>query len=135
MTNDNDSALQWGGSGTTILTSSTARVAADAKTVHADAVSASLRVLADNAGTPASGDTIDLWVAWSPDGTNFDTDEHAEYLGRLDTFGSNDPGEDPAARTFELSVSGMQAFKLLSRGNQAATRNITLSAVYNEHRG
>ena len=132
--NDNDSALQWSASSSTSLTSNTARVASDAKTIHADAVGASLRVLCDNAGTPASGDTIDLWIAWSPDGTNYDTDEHAMFLGRLDTFGTNDPGEDPAAKTFFLAVSGFQSFRLLARGNQSASRNITLSAIYNEHR-
>jgi len=133
-TNNNDAALTWSSSGTVSLTSNTTRVASDAVSVHVDAVQASLRVLVDNAGTPASGDTIDLWIAWSPDASAFDTEEHAQFLGKLDTYATNDPGEDPAAKTFTLNVSGKQSFKLLARGNQAASRNITLSAIYNEHR-
>lgn len=133
-TNDNDSALQWSASSTKSLTSNTTREASDAKTIHADAVSASLQVKADNSGTPASGDTVDLWIAWSPDASSYDTEEHAQYLGRLDTYGSNDPGEDPALKSYTLRVSGKQSFKLLARGNQAASRNVTLSAIYNEHR-
>lgn len=132
--NNNTTTVQWSGSGSVSLTSNTTRVASDAVTVHADAVEGAIQVKADNAGTPASGDTIDLWVVWSVDGTNYDTEEHAQFLGRLDTYGSNDPGEDPAAKTFSLNVNAKQKFKLLSRGNQAASRNQTITATYNEHR-
>ncbi len=103
-------------------------------TIHADAVQASIQVKADNSGTPASGDYVDLWIAWSPDATNYDTDEHAMPLGRLDTVAANTPGEDPATATYALNVSGKQKFKLLSKANQGGTRAITLTAVYNEHR-
>lgn len=113
---------------------STSRFTSDAVTIHADAVSASLQVLLDNQGTPASGDYVDLQVAFSADGTNYDTDEHAVYLPRMDTFGSNDPGEDPCRRTFWLDVSGKQKFKLIAKANQGGTRTINLSALYNEHR-
>lgn len=133
-TNDNEVAITWSSSSTKSLTSNTTREASDARTIHADAVQASLQVSADNAGTPASGDTVDLWIAWSPDASTYDTEEHAQWLGKLDTYGSNDPGEDPARKTFTLNVSGKQAFKLLARGNQSASRNVTLSAIYNEHR-
>lgn len=102
--------------------------------IHADAVQGSLQVRLDNSGSPASGDYVDLQIAWSADGTNFDTDEHAHYLPRMDTFGSSDPGEDPCAKTFTLNVSGKQKFKLIAKANQGATRAISLVAVYNEHR-
>lgn len=113
---------------------STSRFTSDAVTIHADAVSASLQVLLDNQGTPASGDYVDLQVAWTADGTNYDSDEHALYLPRMDTFGTNDPGEDPCRRTFWLDVSGKQKFKLIAKANQGGTRTINLSALYNEHR-
>lgn len=132
--NNNTTTVQWSGSGSVSLTSNTTRVASDAVTIHADAVEGAIQVKADNAGTPASGDTVDLWVVWSVDGTNYDTEEHAQFLGRLDTYGTNDPGEDPASRTYSLNVNAKQKFKLLSRGNQAASRNQTITAVYNEHR-
>lgn len=133
-TNNNDAAVQWSASSTKSLTSNTTREASDAVSIHADAVQASLQVKVDNSGTPASGDTVDLWISWSPDASVYDTEEYAQFLGRLDTYATNDPGEDPAQRTYTLNVSGKQSFKLLARGNQAASRNVTLSAIYNEHR-
>lgn len=132
--NNNDAAVTWSASSTKSLTSNTTREASDAVSINADAVQASLQVKIDNSGTPASGDTVDLWISWSPDASVYDTEEHAQFLGRLDTYATNDPGEDPAQRTYTLDVSGKQSFKLLARGNQAASRNVTLSAIYNEHR-
>lgn len=132
--NNNDAAVTWSASSTKSLTSNTTREASDAVSINADAVQASLQVKIDNSGTPASGDTVDLWISWSPDASVYDTEEHAQFLGRLDTYATNDPGEDPASRTYTLNVSGKQSFKLLARGNQAASRNVTLSAIYNEHR-
>ena len=132
-TNDNDAAVQWSASSTKSL-NSTSRFDSDAVSIHVDAVQASLQVKVDNSGTPASGDYVDLWIKWSPDATEYDTDEHAMFLGRLDTVAANDPGEDPATRTFDLNVSGKQSFKLTSKANQGGTRAITISAIYNEHR-
>lgn len=139
MANTNINETEIAFSGTSTVTTpkalnSTSRFTFDTVTIHADAVSASLQVRLDNQGTPASGDWVDLQIEWSVDGTNFDTDEHAAYLPRMDTFGSNDPGEDPCSKTFALDVSGKQAFKLLARANQGGTRTINLTAVYNEHR-
>lgn len=137
-TNDNEVAITYA-SGTSSVTTpkplnSNNRFDFDAKAIHADAVMASLWVKADNQGTAASGDYVDLWIKWSPDASEFDTDEHAMWLGRLDTFATNDPGEDPAAKLFRLDVSGKQAFKLMAKPNQGATRTINLTAIYNEHR-
>jgi hypothetical protein len=135
--NTNTTAVAFGGTSTMSTPkglSSTNRFIFDAITVHADAVSAALTVTLDNQGTPASGDYVDLQIAWSADGTSFDSDEHAMYLPRMDTFGTNDPGEDPCTRTFTLHVSGKQKFKLLAKANQGGTRTVNLSAIYNEHR-
>lgn len=132
-TNNNDAAIQWSASSTKSL-NTTGRFDSDAVSIHADAVQASLQVKVDNSGTPASNDVVDVWIKWSADGTEYDTDEHAMYLGRLDTVAANDPGEDPATRTFTLNVSGKQSFKLTSRAFQGGTRAITISAIYNEHR-
>jgi hypothetical protein len=134
LTNDHDVAVTWSAASSLTMNSNTTRYESDSEPIHATAIAATLRVLVDNAGTPASGDVVDLWISWSVDGTNFDTPEHAMALGRLDTVAANDPGEDPAARTFRLPINGAQAFKLVSRAPQSATRNITISAIYNEQR-
>lgn len=131
--NNNDAAILWSASSTVSL-SSASRVDSDAVTIHADAVSAVIQVKADNSGTPAAGDVVNLWIKWSPDGTSYDTDEHAMPLPRLDTVAANDPGEDPATRSYTIAVSGKQSFKLSSAAPLGATRAITVSAIYNEHR-
>ncbi len=132
--NNNVTNLAWSSASPKAL-NTTSRVDSDVVTISADAVSASLAVTCDNQGTPASGDYVDLWIKWSVDGgTTYATDEHAQYLGRIDTYGSNDPGEDPATRVYTLMVSGKQKFKLEAKANQGSSRTINLSAVYNEHR-
>ena len=132
-TNDNDSALQWSASSTKSL-NSTSRFDSDAKAINADAHTVVLQITCDNSGTPASCDYVDNWIKWSSDGSTFDTDEHAEYLGRLDTYGSNDPGEDPCTKTYEIAAVGKQSYKLTSKANQGGTRAVTISAVHNEAR-
>lgn len=131
--NANNVAVQWAASSTKSLNAAT-RVDSDAITINADAVQAALQITIDNSGTPAAGDVVNLWVKWSADGTNFDSDEHAQGLGLMDTVAANTPGEDPATRTYVLDVSGKQALKLSSAAPQGASRAITISAVYNEHR-
>lgn len=132
--NANNSPVQWSASSTKSL-NSTARFDSDAVPVNADAVQGALQVTCDNNGTPATGDYVDLWIKWSLDGgTTYDTDEHAMYLGRIDTVSANDPGEDPATRTYTLSVGARRNFKLTAKANQGGTRAITISAIYNEHR-
>lgn len=130
-TNNTPTTLQWGASTPKTL-NTTGRVASDAVAVSANAVGGAIAVLIDNQSTPAAGDTVDLWIAWSVDGTNYDTDEHAQPLGRMSTVGADDPGEDPARETFDLfNLPGKQSFKLIARANQGATRNIVISAVFN----
>lgn len=131
--NNNDAAVLWSASSTKSL-NSTSRFDSDAVSINADAVTASLQVKVDNSGTPASGDYVDCWIKWSPDASEYDTDENAMYLFRLDTVAANDPGEDPATRTITLNISGKQSFKLVSKANQGGTRAVTISAIYNEHR-
>lgn len=130
--NNNNTVLSWSASNTVSLNTAN-RVLSDAVSINANAVQGAIRVNAVNGSSPVSGDTVDLWASWSVDGTAFDTDEHSLYLGRLDTFLTNDPGENPAAKTFDLNVSGKRSFKLIARAAQGASRAITLSAVYNEH--
>ncbi|MFN7341375.1 MAG: hypothetical protein ACK5VI_09885 [Opitutia bacterium] len=134
LTNNNTSPVQWSGVSSLTMNNSTTRYESDAEAIDPTAIAATLQVRVDNQGTPASGDIVELWISWSPDATNFDTPEHAMPLSRLDTVAANDPGEDPAARTFRLPINGSRAFKLISRAPQSASRNIVISAIYNEQR-
>jgi hypothetical protein len=111
----------------------TTRQDSDAFTFDATDVLASVQVNADNAGTPAGSDYVDVyWKQSNGDvlgdsGDDFDTDEHALYLGRLDTVAANTPGEDPARRTWAIPT-GAKAGKLSVVGANAATRNIVIRA-------
>lgn len=120
--------------------STNSRVDSDAVALNVEDWDASIQLSADNSGTPASGDTVDVYVKWSngdvlnDTGDDYDTDEHAEFLMRLDTYTTNTPGEDPARRTVPLAVSGKKAFKLSVVAAQGATRAITFAARLVTHR-
>jgi len=93
-----------------------------------------LQVSADNAGTPASGDTCVVYVARTTgdilgdSGADFDTDEHSEFVMVLDTYAANSPGEDPARKTVPVDITGCTAYKVGVLCAQAATRNIVVRA-------
>jgi len=95
-------------------------------------VAASVQVSADNSGTPASGDTAICRIQWSNGdvlgntGDDFDTTEHAEHLGMLDTFLTNTPGEDPARRTYHLHLGGSRKLRIAVTCPNAASRNIVV---------
>lgn len=113
----------------------------DAVAINADDDSGSVQASADNAGTPASGDVVDIYVKWSngdvlgDSADDFDTSEHAEWLGRLDTYATNTPGEDPARKTFSFRARGKKAFKIFAVAAQGASRAITFRARYVGTRG
>lgn len=112
----------------------------DPITLHVEDWDGSVQVSVDNQGTPASGDTCAVYAGWSngdvlgDSGDDFDSDEHAEYLDVIDTYGSNTPGEDPARRTIPLRPSGKKAFRLGVLCAQAASRNIVVRARLITHR-
>lgn len=106
----------------------------DAISMPEAAFGATITVKADNNGTPASGDTVDVYARYTvgdpdaePDSADeYDTVEHARYLGQLNTYASDTPGEDPAIKTFEVSavVKGLYLYVY----NNAASNGITVSA-------
>jgi hypothetical protein len=127
--------------------------AADSRTVNSGSIAwsdafalnvedweAEILLSADNQGTPANGDVADFYIGYTSGdilgggGDDFPTDEHAEFLARLDTYGSNTPGEDPArcARPVRTSASG---FRIGVICPQAGTRNIVVRARVVTHRG
>jgi hypothetical protein len=133
-----ESQVQFSAS-SSITVSSNTQADSDAFSFDATTIMAGIVVSADNAGTPASGDYVDFyWKSSTGDvlgdsANDYETDEHATYLGRVDTVAANTPGEDPARKYFELPV-GATAGKLSYKCNQAATRNIVLRARITEVR-
>lgn len=125
-------AIQWSASSSKTINSATA-VTSDAFAFNVEDWEADIYITADNQGTPASGDYVDFWWAYTPDATNYDSTEHAEYLGRLDTYSTNTPGEDPAAFTRPLRTAS-KGGKLIASAPQAATRNIVITAQVIAHR-
>ena len=93
-----------------------------------------LQISADNAGTPASGDTCVVYVARTTGdilgdtGNDYDTDEHGEWVMTLDTYATNTPGEDPARKTVPVDLRGCTGYKVGVVCAQAATRNIVVRA-------
>lgn len=135
----NATALAWSSAASVTVSSATV-VWSDAITLNVEDWDGAIQINADNAGTAASGDTCDVYVAWSngdvlgDSGDDFDSVEHAEYVGRLDTYATNTPGEDPARRTWALDVSGKKALKIGVSCPQAATRNIVVRGILSTHR-
>jgi hypothetical protein len=135
----NETGITWSAAASISL-NSTSRFDSDAVTLNVEDWDASLQVSADNSGTPASGDVVDVYVLWTngdilgDSGDDYDTAEHAEFLCRLDTFSTNTPGEDPARRTVPLSVSGKKAFKVSAVAAQGGTRAVTFRARLVTHR-
>lgn len=106
----------------------------DAISFSADATDCQFQCKADNQGTPASGDTVEVYLRASLDGgTTYDTDEHMRLIMRLDTYATNLPGEDPATQTRMIDVRGIPAAKFCFKAAQGGTRTINVSAQINEH--
>lgn len=112
---------------------STAFFDSDAIAFSADATDCWLQVKADNQGTPAGGDTVDVYLRASLDGgTTYDSDEHMRWVTRIDTYGANTPGEDPATQTVQIYVRGIPGGKIAFKAAQGGTRTINVSAQINE---
>ena len=102
----------------------------DAITGVADEILITQTIKADNAGTPASGDTVDVYVmktAGDPDADPDSADEYPDvnHLDHLCTLDTN--ATDPAITTKQFSVAGCTAWKLYFESN-AATNSITVSS-------
>jgi len=103
----------------------------DVITPSANAVKMQITMKANNAGTPASGDTVDFYLmrtSGDPDGAatdEYDTAGHAGFLAQLDTN-----TENPAIKTVDIPVAWKGA-KLYVKSN-AATNSITVSAAIYE---
>ena len=123
----------WAG-GVTVSVAAGAAAVSDVVTPGADAVGAVLQVKADNTGTPAAGDTLDVYLLMTtgdpdadPDSADeFDTINHGLFLMRLDTS-----ADDPALKTVEIPTA-MKAYKVRVVNNGAS--GMTVSAqVYEQN--
>lgn len=124
--------IQWASSDSKTVSAATIQWS-DAKSVTAGYWDPVIQVEADNAGTPASGDTCVVYIARSngdianaAGADDFDSDEHGEQIMYLDTYGSNTPGEDPARKSLAIQIGGCKSYKIGVICAQAATRNITV---------
>lgn len=132
-------ALTWSATAS-VSVSNGSNATSDAFTFNASDWAAAIQIDANNNGTPASGDTLDCYILWSAgdvlgdSASDYDTVEHAQLLGRLDTNTSNTPGEDPARRTFPLPNIAALGFKLYCVNNSSG-RSITVRAMVVTQRG
>lgn len=137
----NQQQVTWSSGSTSVtLSSNNTRSTSDAMTLSVEDWDGDLHLYADNSGTPASGDTVDFYIHYSTGDLNADasddyaTNEHAEFLCKLDTYASNTPGEDPASKIIPIRCTAGK-FKISCEGPQVASRNIVCRARLETHRG
>lgn len=110
----------------------------DAFTFNVEDWDGVVQLSADNDGTPAAGDTVSFFIAYTSgdilgdSGSDYDTTEHATFLALLDTVAANTPGEDPARVTVPIHT-GALGFKIIAKNNSAG-RAITVRARVVTHR-
>jgi hypothetical protein len=135
-----ENQITWAAAASITLTSATAQVS-DAFTFHVEDFDGAIQVSADNAGTPATGDVVNVYLAYTTgdllgdSGSDYDTTKGAMPLGRLNTYASDADGEDPQRKLFVLPTLAPLGGKLIVQAPNAASRNITVRARRVEHRG
>lgn len=100
----------------------------DAFVFNAGDWAAQIQVEANNNGTPASGDTVDVYILWDV-GSVSDTAATAVALCVLDTY-----AVDPAVITVTLPTPAASGFRLHA-ANRSSGRSITVSAKVATLRG
>jgi hypothetical protein len=134
-----ETQVTWSAASSITLSSAT-QTDSDAFTISVEAYDFAIQVSADNSGTPASGDVLNVYLKKSSgdilgdSGDDFDTNEHAEFLCQLDTFSTNTPGEDPARRTIDGIPAAAGKYKLSVAAPNAASRNVVVRARIVEHK-
>lgn len=135
-----ETQVTWSAASSITLSNAT-QTDSDTFTLHDSCISASVQIYVDNQNTtPQAGDTLATRIKWSSGdilgnaADTFDTNQHSQNLGLFDTVAANTPGEDPAARTFHLSLGGARKFKLSVVAAQAASRNLVVRARVVEQR-
>lgn len=133
-----ETQITWDSGSSSKSVSSGSTATSDAFSYNAEDWEAELAFSADNDGTPASGDTIDVYVAYTAgdilgdSGSDYSTTEHAEWVARLDTVAANTPGEDPARCSVPLRTAPL-GLKVIAKNNSGG-RAITVRARVVTHR-
>lgn len=125
--------VYWAGA-VTVSVAAGGAATSDAITPGADAVGAILQVKADNTGTPAAGDTLDVYLlmtAGDPDAATdvadeYDTINHGLFLMRLDTS-----ADDPALKSVEIPTA-MKGYKVRVVNNGASAMTVS-AQVYEQN--
>jgi len=137
-----ETQVTWSSANTKSLNSNSWFVS-DAIPFNAEDWEAELQIRADNSGTPASGDTVEVRILYTagdvdngggaddyPDvNTSGSTAARAELAAFLDTYSNYDP--DGITVPLRTSAKG---FKVACRAAQGATRAITVALRLITHR-
>lgn len=137
-----ETQITWAAANTKSL-NSTSWFVSDEITLNDSDWEGGIQFRADNAGTPASGDTVEIRILYSvgdldagggandyPDAnTSGTTAAQANFLALLDTYSNYDPDSK-----FCPIDTAPKAFKIAARAAQGATRAITLSGRLITHR-
>lgn len=140
----NEVQVTWSAANTKTLNTNN-WVISDEITLNDSDWQAMVQARGDNAGTPASGDTVEIRVLYTtgdvdngggsddyPDvNTSGSTASQAPLLGVLDTYNNYDPD----TFTRPISLAGKSKVKFAARAAQGATRSIVLAMRINTVRG
>ena len=128
---NNEQQVQWSSSNSVSVTAGSNQTS-DQITLSTAAYDAMITLKADNAGTPASGDTVEFYALLScgdPDGAGAaefpNDDSNGTFLAVLDTN-----ADDPTIKTVAFPVGAPYA-KIYAKSN-ASSNAITVSACINE---
>lgn len=136
----NQQQVTWSAASSVTLNSAS-RIDSDEIVFNVEDLSASIQIHADNAGTPGSGDVVRVYAKWSTGdvlgdtGNDYSSNEHAELIAVLDTYGANTPGEDPANKVISVPVESIVGMRLSVEAPQGATRSIVVRARVVTYRG
>jgi len=129
----NEQQILWSAAQFVTLSVNNTRSVSDAVTFNAEDWDADLMIWAENQGTPASGDYVDVYIHYTCGdidgvaGSDYASNEYADFLFRLDTVAANTPGENPAAKVLPIRTTAT-GFKVSCEGPQVASRNIEVRA-------
>lgn len=134
-----ETGITWSSAASITLNAATV-FASDAFVFDATCTGGTIAVSADNQGTPGLGDVVSFYLSYTSGdllgdtGDDYDTDEHAKFIGSVDTYPTSTPGEDPCRATLILPTTIPKGAKLLCSSPNAATRNIIVRARLTERR-
>jgi hypothetical protein len=133
-----ETAIVWSAAASVTLSSNNAWSVSDAIAFNVEDWDGEVVVYVDNAGTPASGDTVTVGILYSDGnvdgsaGDDYVNVENYEFLALLDTY-NNQASGGIVSRTVPVRTAN-KGFKLCVSGPQVASRNIVARAALITHR-